>query len=115
MAAKFEAFRNRGKGDVLGSHDLEDIIDVVDGGSELISEIAVAEPALRQYLAAQCRALLGTRGFMDVLSGMIQSVRNACRPGTVAEVTSGSNRNNVGMTVSHMLWNVAGRSLCLAA
>jgi hypothetical protein len=72
IATKFEAFRDRGKGDVLGSHDLEDIINVIDGRPELLAEIAVADPVLRQYLGTQCRLLLSAPRFADALPGMIQ-------------------------------------------
>lgn len=71
LATKFEAFLSRGRGDLLGSHDLEDIVNVVDGRPELVSEVALAAPDLRQYLAAQCRALLATPGFLDVLPSMV--------------------------------------------
>lgn len=71
VATKFEAFFDRGRGDVLGSHDLEDIVNVVDGRPELVAEIALAAPELRQYLAAQCRALLAMPGFMNALPGMV--------------------------------------------
>jgi len=71
MATKFEAFFDRGQGDLLGSHDLEDIVNVVDGRPELVSEIASAVPELRQYLAAQCRTLLAMPGFMNALPGMV--------------------------------------------
>ena len=70
-ATKFEAFWDRGHGDFLGSHDLEDIVNVVDGRPELISEITVATPELRQYLAAQCSKLLQTPGFANALPGMV--------------------------------------------
>ncbi len=72
IATKFEAFRDRGKGDVLGSHDLEDIINVIDGRPELLAEIAMADPVLRQYLGEQCRVLMGASRFVDSLPGMIQ-------------------------------------------
>jgi hypothetical protein len=39
VATKFEAFTDRGKDDPLGSHDMEDIINVIDGRSELPDEI----------------------------------------------------------------------------
>lgn len=71
LATKFEAFFDRGRGDVLGSHDLEDIVNVVDGRPELVAEVASAAPELRQYLAAQCRALLAMPGFMNALPGMV--------------------------------------------
>lgn len=71
MATKFEAFHDRGQGDLLGSHDLEDIVNVLDGRLELVSEVALAAPDLRKYLAEQCRALLTMPGFMDALPGMV--------------------------------------------
>lgn len=71
MATKFEAFYDRGRGDLLGSHDLEDIVNVVDGRLELVSEVTLATPELRQYLAAQCQALLAMPGFMNALPGMV--------------------------------------------
>lgn len=71
LATKFEAFFDRGRGDLLGSHDLEDIVNVVDGRLELVSEVGLAAPDLRKYLAEQCRALLAMPGFMDALPGMV--------------------------------------------
>jgi hypothetical protein len=71
LATKFEAFLDRGRGDLLGSHDLEDIVNVLDGRPELVSEVAFTTPELRQYLAVQCRALLAMPGFMDALPGMV--------------------------------------------
>jgi len=38
LATKFEAFRGRGGNDYLASHDLEDLITVIDGRRELIDE-----------------------------------------------------------------------------
>ncbi len=71
LATKFEAFSDRGRGDLLGSHDLEDIVNVVDGRPELVSEIAETASELRQYLAAQCSTLLAMPGFMNALPGMV--------------------------------------------
>lgn len=52
--------------------NLEDIVNVIDGRPELLTEIAVADPVLRQYLGEQCRLLLGAPRFVDVLPGMIK-------------------------------------------
>jgi predicted nucleotidyltransferase len=71
LATKFEAFADRGKGDLLGSHDLEDIVNVLDGRPEIEDEIAMVSQELRRYLAEQCRALLALPNFMDVLQGMV--------------------------------------------
>lgn len=70
-ATKFEAFGDRGRADLLGSHDLEDIINVVEGRPELVAEIAASPQELRSYLSAQCAALLAMPNFMDALPGMI--------------------------------------------
>jgi len=71
LATKFEAFADRGRGDLLGSHDLEDIVNVVDGRPELVAEVASTSAELRCHLAAQCSALLAMPGFMDALPGMV--------------------------------------------
>lgn len=42
IATKLDAFHGRGGGDIVASHDLEDIIAVVDGRPEIVSEVAGA-------------------------------------------------------------------------
>jgi predicted nucleotidyltransferase len=71
LATKFEAFADRGRGDLLGSHDLEDIVNVLDGRPEIIGEIALSQIELQHYLADRCSALLAMPNFMDALQGMI--------------------------------------------
>lgn len=71
VATKFEAFADRGKQDILGSHDLEDIINVIDGRPELADEVIAADRELRAYLATRCQALLDAPGFMNYLPGMV--------------------------------------------
>lgn len=71
MATKFEAFADRGRDDLLGSHDAEDIINLVDGRPELVADVASATPELRRHLAERCGALLARRDFAGTLAGMI--------------------------------------------
>lgn len=71
LAAKFEAFIGRGNGDLLASHDLEDIVNVLDGRPEIVTEVAACPEVLKRYLADQCRALVAMPNFMDALSGMV--------------------------------------------
>ena len=68
IATKLTAFANRGKGDWY-SHDLEDIITVVDGRKPLVEEIAAEEPTMRIYIAGQIRGLLEQEGLRDALPG----------------------------------------------
>lgn len=55
----------------LGSHDLEDIINVVDGRPEVVEEISLSPIELQRYLADRCSALLAMPNFMDALQGMV--------------------------------------------
>ena len=71
MATKFEAFADRGRSDLLGSHDAEDSVNLVDGRPELAAEAAAAPEELRRYLAERCCALLARPDFADALTGMI--------------------------------------------
>lgn len=70
-ATKIEAFHGRGNGDYAGSHDLEDLLAVVDGRPELIAEIQEAEDSVRRYLAAEVRDLLMRHEFLDALPGSL--------------------------------------------
>jgi predicted nucleotidyltransferase len=71
LATKFEAYSDRGGGDILASHDLEDIINVLDGRPELLEEVENAPAELRAYLAGRFTELLMTPNFLDVLPGMM--------------------------------------------
>ncbi len=70
-ATKFEAFHSRGQSDVLASHDLEDIINVVEGRLAFVDDVGGAPHDLRAYLVAQFAALLTTPDFFDLLPGLV--------------------------------------------
>ena len=74
VATKLEAFNDRGRNadgqpDYLGSHDLEDIITVVDRRPELQAECAEAPEELRVYLAHAFSQLLADADFNTTLAG----------------------------------------------
>jgi len=71
LATKVEAFRGRGNNDFMASHDLEDIITVLDGRSEIVAEIKAAEVSLREYLAGDFKAWLQSRDFINALPGLL--------------------------------------------
>ena len=71
IATKLDAFHGRGGGDIVASHDLEDIIAVVDGRPEIVSEIAAAPAHVRHYIASELRALLDNRDFTEALGGFL--------------------------------------------
>jgi predicted nucleotidyltransferase len=70
-ATKLEAFDGRGAGDYLASHDLEDIITVIDGRAEIIKEISGTPEDVRDYISGKIRGLLNTRQFLDALPGYL--------------------------------------------
>ena len=68
-ATKIEAFNDRGIGDFLASHDLEDIISVVDGREELVREIVNADRDAQQFISGTVRNWLKESAFNDALPG----------------------------------------------
>lgn len=72
-ATKMEAFEGRGKDDFFGSHDLEDIIAVIDGREELIAEIENAPADVRHYIAGKVADWLEDNRFTDALPGHLGS------------------------------------------
>jgi predicted nucleotidyltransferase len=69
LATKLEAFRTRGRGDFRASHDLEDIVTVVDGRPELPREVLASAPSVRTYLASEIGTLLQNAAFIQALPG----------------------------------------------
>lgn len=69
LVTKLEAFEGRGGGDYLMSHDMEDIIAVLDGRPELIEEIQQSDPLLTKELGGRFKTLLQDHRFVDAVSG----------------------------------------------
>ena len=66
-----EAFLDRGAGDYLSSHDLEDVLSIVDGRPELLAELRAADPELRAFVGGTFARLLGDEGFLNALPGLV--------------------------------------------
>ena len=77
VATKFEAFNGRGKRDYYGSHDLEDIVAVVDGRPELVDEVSQANTGLRGYLVVEVGGLLASPAFLNAVEGHVESEERA--------------------------------------
>ncbi len=50
VATKLCAWKGRGKGDLLRSLDVHDVLTLIDGRPELIAEVQAAQPHLRSYI-----------------------------------------------------------------
>jgi predicted nucleotidyltransferase len=67
IATKLEAFYDRGKGDYM-SHDIEDIVNVIDGRKEIIQDIAeISESAVIGYLRTEVEDLISDSQFLQSL------------------------------------------------
>lgn len=69
LATKFEAFDGRGNRDYLISHDMEDIIALMDGRAEIVEEVIHSMDDLKSYLAHRFANLLEQERFLDALPG----------------------------------------------
>ena len=71
LATKFEAFKDRGQNDVYLSHDLEDIMTVMEGRSAVVQEIAAAHEAVLKHVSRSVAALLDMPAFHNALPGLL--------------------------------------------
>lgn len=71
LGTKFEAFHSRGKNDVVTSHDLEDIINVIEGRQTVVEEVIAADIKLRAYLAERFGTLRDHPDFDNTLPGLV--------------------------------------------
>jgi len=69
IATKLEAFKLRGNNDYLASHDLEDIITIVDGRKEIIEDLRHANDNVKKYIIDEFIQLNDNRHFHDALPG----------------------------------------------
>jgi hypothetical protein len=69
LATKLEAYKDRGKQDFLSSHDLEDIISVIDGRPEIVNDISNSPDNLKEYLALEFLTLMSNDQFLQALPG----------------------------------------------
>jgi predicted nucleotidyltransferase len=75
IATKYVAFLDRGAGDYYASHDLEDLIAVVDGREKIAEEVGAADPALRDFVAKAMAKLAASPDFLEALPGHLPADR----------------------------------------
>lgn len=75
IARKFEAFAGRGEGNFF-SHDLEDIVFIIENRSRLIIELMECSEELKQYFSKQADMLLN-EDFLNVLPGLLNNSDSA--------------------------------------
>ncbi|WP_290622784.1 hypothetical protein [Kangiella sp.] len=73
LITKIEAFEGRGNGDYMYSHDIEDIVAVLEGRPELLEDIASVGEGIKSALADKFRTLLNDKKFMQSIPGHLPS------------------------------------------
>jgi hypothetical protein len=53
----------------MGSHDLEDVLSIVDGRAALLDEVAQAAPSARKYVCGEFARFLADTRFLESLPG----------------------------------------------
>jgi hypothetical protein len=88
LATKLEAFYGRANGD-YAHHDMEDIINVIDGRPEIIEEVAGAPEEVREYIRSEFDELLADESFVDEIPAHFRpdSVSQARVPIVVSRMT----------------------------
>jgi hypothetical protein len=75
LATKFEAFAGRGNGNYF-SHDMEDIVFVLENRNRLVFELMDCTGELKQYFSQQTAMLLND-DFLNVLPGLLNNSDSA--------------------------------------
>lgn len=68
LATKLEAFHERGNEDFGVSHDMEDVLTVVDGRPELMDELATVPDYVKEYLREEFDTLLSRQDFVSSIT-----------------------------------------------
>lgn len=69
IATKLCAWKGRGRGDLLASLDVHDVVTLIDGRPELVEEVRSAPPELRDYIRAELTALRAESYFGYAVEG----------------------------------------------
>lgn len=72
IASKMEAFKTRGKSDLYWSHDLEDIIFVLDNRDTIEEELMNADSDVKRYLQEEFSILLRNDSFEEALIAHVE-------------------------------------------
>lgn len=89
IASKLEAFKTRGKGDLYGSHDLEDIIFVLDHRDSIEEELMNADEKIKSYLKQEFGSLLRNKSFEEALLGHVEQSDQVQRKDRIITILKG--------------------------
>ena len=70
IATKLEAFNNRGNNDFMASHDMEDIISVIEYRPSIVDEILAAEQDVKEFIMNQFKIFCQNPRFLNDVIGL---------------------------------------------
>jgi hypothetical protein len=79
LAQKWAAHHDRGRGDPLASHDLEDILALLASRPQIVEELAAGPSELRAYVAEQAKAFLHSPDVEDLLAAHLNNAQDPVR------------------------------------
>ena len=75
IATKLESFNSRGNGSYL-HHDMEDILNVIDGREELLAELDPVSAELQNFIRGEIHGSLADQTFIDQLEWIFPDGRS---------------------------------------
>lgn len=72
LAAKLEAFADRGARDPAMSKDLDDIVALLDRRLSIFNQVSGAPDEMRRFIALATRQLLGDGHLLDIISDLLR-------------------------------------------
>jgi hypothetical protein len=88
VCTKLEAFANRGHGDYVSSWDIEDVIAIINGRDELVTECAEESPTVQEFLGLNFRRFLGDEYFLNALPGLLPYAARNREPIVLSRMTA---------------------------
>jgi hypothetical protein len=92
IATKLESFHGRGGGDYL-HHDIEDIVNLINGRESICDEVAAADSDVKAFLMDEFDSLLSDATFVEIITWHLHPTDQATR----LEVVLGRMRTIAGM------------------
>lgn len=74
LATKLEAYHDRGKGDFQASHDIEDVVSVIDGCADIVEQTASAPQTVRRFVVRELSSWTSRTEWTDLVSGHLSGI-----------------------------------------
>lgn len=76
IASKIVAFKGRGNGNYRESHDIEDIVTLIDGRSKIVDDLKISKDPVNSELKKEFKLFLSNAKFIESLDAHISDRQN---------------------------------------